>query len=572
MADKVIGAECRFVVHVPTFSSSTPDVHLIKEQIWKENEKGEKYKVPNLRIVENYKRPVWITKQNKRSHQQKKEWESEDNLLKSVSTESGLRAEIARLLNKQWSKESIRDLCTSPYIYGSDISSAVFIKQAYREKYKDLISPFSVCTFDVETDVINGTGDVIIASAAFKDKIIITILKDFIKGYANPLELLEKAANKYIKSTLDKHNSKIEFVIADTTVQCITECFKRIHKWSPDFLAIWNMDFDIPKVLEVLEKYNIDPKNVLCDPSLPYEYRICKYKKGPTKKVTSSGKVQPIDRAEQWHTFINTSSFYVIDAMCSYRHLRLSEQKKDSYSLDAILDEELNLSKLKFKEAEGYFDLSLHIFLQTNYPIEYCIYNIFDSLSMFELEYKTNDLASKIPDFSGSSEFSSFRSQPKRILDSFFFERLKEGYVLGTVGSNREAKKTEDNVDEDFDITADDEEEENDETLSLKDWIVTLPSHLMIYGLPVIEEDNGLRSLFRCFSYDSDSVSAYPTVTSCTNLSKETTRTEIIDIKGVDETVFRLQNLNIVQGSTNALEYCTTMFKMPKPYEFLNLL
>ena len=78
-----------------------------------------------------------------------------------------------------------------------------------------------------------------------------------------------------------------------------------------------------------------------------------------------------------------------------------------------------------------------------------------------------------------------------------------------------------------------------------------------------------MRTGIRAFAYDSDAVSSYPTCTSISNVSKSTTRKEVIDIEGIDEIDFRTQNLNLVLGPINSLEYSTKMFKMPKPYDIL---
>jgi hypothetical protein len=95
---------------------------------------------------------------------------------------------------------------------------------------------------------------------------------------------------------------------------------------------------------------------------------------------------------------------------------------------------------------------------------------------------------------------------------------------------------------------------------------------MSVLGLNLIEEDPTIQTNFRAFVYDSDSSAAYPSATSVCNVSKATTHREIIDINGVDESVFRMQNLNMVLGSTNSLEYCTNMFKMPEPYQLLDLI
>jgi hypothetical protein len=73
-------------------------------------------------------------------------------------------------------------------------------------------------------------------------------------------------------------------------------------------------------------------------------------------------------------------------------------------------------------------------------------------------------------------------------------------------------------------------------------------------------------------TFDSDSVSAYPTATSVANVSKETTVFELIRVEGIDEETFKMQNLNSVLGHCNAIEYCTAMYSLPKPDELLDLI
>ena len=90
-------------------------------------------------------------------------------------------------------------------------------------------------------------------------------------------------------------------------------------------------------------------------------------------------------------------------------------------------------------------------------------------------------------------------------------------------------------------------------------------------GLPLIEEDSNMRTGIRGYVFDSDATAAYPSATSACNVSKETTKREIIDIQGIEEEVFRAQNLNLVLGKTNALEYVTIMFNAPKPETLIDM-
>ena len=58
-------------------------------------------------------------------------------------------------------------------------------------------------------------------------------------------------------------------------------------------------------------------------------------------------------------------------------------------------------------------------------------------------------------------------------------------------------------------------------------------------------------------------VSGYPSDTQAGNVSKDTTVREIIDIKGIEKEDFKLQNINLMFGIVNNVEYCSTMFNFP---------
>lgn len=550
--------ECKFAIHVPTRNpNQQSDVHVIKERLTYDDGTSR----PNLRIIKNFKRPFFITKARYRNHEQKKETEFIERCIEMRVTQSELRYAVAKALDKAWSKDSLKQLSTSPYLYGTDMSSTSLIKYEYQKKYPQATSAFSVCTFDIETDVVNGTELLIMATITYQNKCFTAILEDFVAGYSQVKEQLLAKARQYISEHLDKHGMTPVFYIAKDHVDLIKAVFNELHTWQPDFLAIWNMNFDIPHVLKALEHYGVDPREILCDPSLPKEYRICRYKQGPNKKVTASGRVIPISPASQWHTLFLTASFYVIDAMCAYKQIRLADQEETSYALDAILQKRLGIRKLKFKEAEGYNGLKWHQFMQTQYKLEYIIYNIFDSLSMLELDGLTKDLTLTLPSYAGISDFSEFKSQPRKIADAFYHFCLDKGKVVGTVPP---AEKKEE---EEPDIPEEPSDEQDDITLSLSEWISTLPSHMVMPGLHLIEEDPYMATNIRTHVFDSDAVSAYPTCISIANVSKSTTKREIIKIGEIDEEVFRLQNINCLFGRVNALEYSVNMYQMPKPWE-----
>lgn len=564
MEKEIKGIECKFVVHVPSKTPDVHDVHLIKERVHFKDGTFE----TRLTTLKDFKRPFWITQPSKRNHKQKKEYELIENLIKIETTQSKLRDAVAMSLDKRYSNDKLKKLLQSPYIYGADILSTSIIKHLYKKKYPNCNSLYSVAGFDIETDVVNGTGDVIMASIVFENKAFISVDKKFLQGYANPDFTFQNSCKHYLSKYIDEKKLQIELHIAEDAVDCIRSTFAKAHEWKPDFLEIWNINFDIPKILELFKKYRVDPRDILCDPTIPREYRMCRYKVGLQKKVTASGKLKPIKNEAQWHTLFLSASFYVIDGMCAYKQVRLmSEQDQPSYSLDNILQKELGIRKLTFKEAEAYEDTKIkwHIFMQTKYKIEYMVYNIFDSLSMLELDNKTKDLASSLPSFAGNTDYSKFNSQPSKIADAFFYYCYEKQYILGSVGSSPEYDIRDEDLIEDTENDI-----ENYDVLSLDNWISTLPAHMTTLGLPLIKEDPNIRTSVRLFVFDSDEVSAYPSATIVLNVSKGTTLREIISIDGIDESVFRIQNLNFLLGSSNSLEYVTNMFSAPKPYELLD--
>ena len=597
---KLIAKECKFALHLPSKDSASKDIHMVKERLFYEDGTEES----NLTFIENFQRPFWLTKPKFRNFQQKKEYQEIEKLDMYKCTESRLTSTLARVLGKPGSKEHLKALCNSPYVYGADIPSISFIKRMYQRKWNK-VSENSLCVLDIETDVINGTELPILVGAVMKDKAIIAVTEDFIKGFDNPIERLEvltkqninkvleqlskdekvKKDNREVISLVEKVECKVEWLIVKDCVEAIKATMARVHKWMPDFLAVWNINFDIPKIISTLEHFNVDPADVFCDPKVPKSIRVCKYKEGNTKKVTASGKVQPISPADQWHTFHLSASFYCLDAMCTYRLIRLGAQEKSSYALDNILGIELGIGKLKLTDSDNFSGLKWHQEMQARHKLFYCVYNFFDSYSVILLDVKTKDIAFTFTSMSECTPFFNFKRQPQRIITSLFFYLLEktEGgrFVLASMGEG--SKDDSDGVagydGDDSDVDTDDDEDDDedglsqfgDSALSLSGWIVTLPAHMAALGNKIIKECPNLRTMIRAFSYDSDATSAYPSATEVTNLSKVNTKRSVIAIEGIEEDVFRIQNMNLSTGAVNALEYNINMFNAPGPFEILDM-
>lgn len=469
--EEILGYECRFVTFCQNRRSDR-DLHVVKEIIHTKDGR----QIPNIRKIYDYKRPFWIATKSNRKYTQNKEWEDIEKLKKFETTQSRLGIAISRALGKPGFSGDIRKLYNDPYLYGADILSTALIKERYMRSFPDLTTPFSVACFDTEKDMKNGTDQINMATISFKDRVYTAVDKSFFEGHSNVIDRLHKAMDKYLSEYVTKRkiNWQVELVDSDTDV--IIHCMNKMHEWKPDFMAIWNINFDVPLMEKSLRDKGIDPADVFSDPSVEKEFRFFRYKQGPNKKVTDSGKVMPLKPAEQWHTLYTPSSAYFIDAMCVYQKLRIANGSESSYALDAILNKELGIRKLKFKEAEHLQKADWHIFMQTNYPFEYVIYNVFDCISMEELDEKTNDLQFSLPLFSGYSDFANFKSQPRRLADKLHFFCLERNKVIGVTSENLKT-------------------ELDQKTIPLTDLIVTLPAELRTNnGLQCILENPNMRT------------------------------------------------------------------------------
>jgi len=535
---KITGRECRFVTHLPEIKGERVDTHVIKEVIHYEDGTM----APNLKIIENFERPFYITKKHFQNHKDKKEAELVTNVNKYEATESNLANAIAIRLGKNgYKRNQMRDVIDSPFLYGVDISSSAILKKMYMDKWPDIVTPFNVATFDIEVSLY--TDEIIVITVATDTSIYTAVLHDLVKDIQFPIPKIMDLYKEYIPETRIKAMANVEVEIFNTEMEVIEAAFARVHRDKPDFLSIWNMDYDIPKIIAAIEKNGIDPADIFSDPDIPENLRFFKYKQGMKQHVTESGKVKPINVEEQWHSVITPASYYVIDAMCGYRQVRVGGKTvPGGFSLDNILDKELNLGKLQFGDDPKYKGRDWHMMMTRDKPLEYIVYNQWDCMSMCELDYKNKDLTAVVPLLAGVTDFGRFNSGPKKIVDALHYYFLDRGRVIGT--------KPRTVVD--------------DKLLGLDNWIVTLPAYRLIdNGLCVVEEDPNMKTSIRGEVYDSDAVSSYPSNTQLCNVSKETTRREVTSIEGLEKEFFKKNNMNMFMGPTAAVDYCVNMFEFP---------
>jgi len=556
--------EARHVVFCEAPMGMRNDYHLVKEVVTYKDGRVE----PRTVVIENYERPFYVTKTGWQNHLEKKEWEKKEKLDRFTTTQSKLKHRIAQVLstmqpNPRFPKwfdaprsvnGGLRQMLRNPWIYGADIKSSTLIKRTYQQRFNHVTTPSTVSVFDIETDVVHGTEEIIMASLSYKKRIITAIDEKFMGTMPEPIRQLLAAFETYMAEDKEKRKIDWEVVIVNGPVEIVRRVFQRAHEWKPDFVAIWNINFDLPKVLLTLAKANVDPKDIFCDPLVPNKYRHFKYIEGKNKMITASGKVKPLKWVEQWHTAVCPASFYFVDQACAYKRIRTgAESDEPNYALDAIMKKHLEgRGKLKGIKGDHLSGLAWHKYMQTQYKIEYSIYNVFDCVGPELLDENTNDLRLTMPMMVGASDYHDFSSQPRCSADNLHFFVQTKGYVLGT--------------------TSDQMAHELDQyCVPVEGWICTLPAgNIAMNGLKLLYDYPSMVTRIYTHVGDLDVAASYPNGGAVFNMSKDTTVRELHRIDDVEFEDQREQGINLSGGHTNCVEFATVILKCPQPDTFLD--
>ena len=558
---------------------------------------------PHLILHKNYKRTVYVERKRYKDIQRTKPIykdkveHRELKYLKPIkATESEVISKLAKELGITNRTQQFRLVKNSPFVYGLEIPVTSTIKHSIRELYGQPQTTFSIATLDGEWDVDSGV--VSIMTICTEESIYTYINRSLLA----PLGLSDRELYRRIFESYSKYRpdealpvDRVNLFIVENELEVVLETIKRAHKIKPDFLVIFNIEADLPKILSVLKKNNLDPKDIFSDPTIPPNYRYFKYVRGSSIKVTDSGKTIPIPYFQQWHYAHGTSSFFIIDQMLAYYQVRVGGKNiPGGYGLDNLLLKNKINAKLKFKDekSENLIKAQWHKYMVKHRPIEYIVYNIWDTYSMIVLDKKTKDLNTVIPILANISEIYRVNSGPKKIVDALHYYFLSKGHAIGVKSMNKITNRLLGLsgwilIMDGYRIAGNGLsilKEESEGSISLNS---ILDEHIPVTdedreamklleekGLPLGSEPN--RSNVRVFTGDNDIVSSYPSVTETCNVSNVTTIAEVAkirkrDSKGniepMDRTTFMRQNINLFIGG-NGVEWCCNMLNYPTLTEF----
>lgn len=311
-----------------------------------------------------------------------------DNLYREIALKTDSMEYFDRCLGiGRNSNSNLKNLLKHNLVYDADMDvSDRYIKNFMEEFEPDVNYKLHKTYMDIEVDLMpNGFKDK--GYIGFPDETIAPVpvnIITLIDGkasviytfvYNNPENISQqqfitgynKDPEKVKKEIIDKIYERNEIVINRVNVsfynseeETIEAFFKTIHQIDPDICASWNQCFDVTTLINRLTQLYSKKKelremgirgydqmlNTVCDS----KYQLVKNKHGEDIYISGRAKYNAhkdkaiVDRMDE---FVVLDGIIWVDQMLLYANIRKSTVK-ESYSLDAISNEELGSEKLDY--------------------------------------------------------------------------------------------------------------------------------------------------------------------------------------------------------------------------------
>lgn len=526
---------------------------------------------PKLRVFKNPKVSFWLTQEQHRGHPDKKEFESLAFLDERIVSYKDKDKEIFKALNGYYpnflTPKQRRELYQSPYLYGGNITvealTAMHYKRELAKSGKISHTP-TTGFFDIELSLLPSSfGMLPLMVFTAENQVFLAMKKSFMyedrdgKTVEVSVADIEAATHEHIDTMINgifaenkdlkDYKTKLPFTynffVGETEVEMIRWIFGKMHETKVSFIGVWNLGFDIPEIIKVLDEAGIPHKDVFADPSLRHQpYASASYREDKRKVHHFTQK---------WHWLTNTAHFQFIDSMALYSYIRQVDGKEASYALDDILKKFGLGGKLKLdhlKHLENLQTADWHREMLSKHFIAYALYAMWDGISLQILEWLNNDLTAMML-LGDTTPPKFFPNQTIRVTNTLFQEWKPKGWILGTG----------------IDVEAD-----RDDELLTAGGAVLEPQNLVAKGMRLFEEFPNHHTHCYAWQSDLDFKAQYPTNLQVLNISKQTKTSTIFSITAPhvqkryrpDEAVEVLCGY-LITPNANGVEIGTEFFNLP---------
>lgn len=445
---------------------------------------------------------------------------------------------------------SIEQLMQFPYVtyvYGADIGiERWYIHQFIKEYQSETIPEISAGFFDIETDIINETGDfeygdVPITCVTYIDAVSKTSYT-LIYHHANVLpsnprydemiESYEKSYN-YLVTHLDEFDKELherfderygedfQYIVLtfENELDMIQTFFKIVNSSENDYNAAWNAPFDFGNLIARATALGADTANMIAHEY--YQHPLIAFQESTAFNVV-----------KRKHLMFSPNLTVWTDAMVNYAAIRSQQGKLPSNRLNYIAEVELEDSKLDYSE-----ETDIAHFMYDDFW-KYIIYNIKDVLLLYAIEEKTRDLLDVtariaelgVPPRDAFGSLAMEDSAMIMFLDNYdkYTNGEHEGYYVGYnrtkingAGFELEETSTEDDSDDEYDELFEDEPKEE----KYDGAIVLHPGHMTPSGFKIGGVD---KKYIHEHIIDDDITAEYPTANIIQNASNETLHGRVV--------------------------------------------
>ena len=309
------------------------------------------------------------------------------DVLKEIAKMAG--PQYVKFYNERKSYNDRRQLFKWSYCLGGDIPIETYYRVLWEKELDNDMEKWTDCIYlDIEINQkdwdgpIPRKGECPIDMISVTDGVSRTTSTFYLKTKDNPQ--IEDFINNRQEELQQKLHERFDEVFPGMTYnqyafdderELLIQCFRLINTLKRDICYVWNMDFDIPYIINRSEILGLNPANLFCHSDFP------------TSTLFYHEDDKNFDFDTKRNYFDCSTYTHYLDQPAVYAGLRRSQTTLRSVSLNAIaIKEEVGEGKIKFAETGGNF-----VMFSYNDFMLYDIYNVNDTLLQMGINEKCND-------------------------------------------------------------------------------------------------------------------------------------------------------------------------------------